>query len=149
MLLGDQVMPLAISSAESTDNETPKLSPSKSSMHLSPTTQLFLLIVTKVVIYIEVGALAVRSMQSTIPLLHSQGFDMTQTQLGFVGSIFTVGILIGCPLSAHLAEAYHPFSIATVSQLVWICSSVMAAYQNYWVFLAARLLTVVKELTLQ
>jgi MFS family permease len=146
MLGNDLKKPFAISSDEPTDNDSPKLKFSNGSLHLPSFLLLVLLIVTRVVIYLDIGALAVRCMQSTIPLFHSQGFDMTQAELGLIGSIFTIGVLISSPLSAHLAKTYHPFTMVTVGQLVWVCSTAAAAVsQDYWGFLAARLLTGLSE----
>jgi MFS family permease len=144
MLRSDPLKPLAISSDEATEGS--QLKCSNCSLHLPPILLLVLIIVTKVVIYIDRGALAVKSKQSTIPLLSAQGLDLTQTELGIIGSIFTVGVLISSPLSAHLSKTYHPFTMVTVGQLVWVCFTVAAgASQNYGMFLIARAMTGLSE----
>ncbi|KAJ9470918.1 putative sphingolipid transporter spinster-like protein 1 [Diplonema papillatum] len=75
-------------------------------------------------------------------------FRLTNAEAGLVASLYTVGLTIACPISAHAVRFYHPFTIIGVGELVYVAALVGCGFSSsYEMLLCWRTLLGVAEPT--
>ena len=73
-------------------------------------------------------------------------FNLTNAETGLLASLFTVGLTVASPLSAHAVRLYHPFLIIGVGQFIFSAALLAAGFaENYGMLLACRTLVGVAE----
>eukprot|EP01060_Flectonema_neradi_P034296 TRINITY_DN596_c4_g1_i2.p1 TRINITY_DN596_c4_g1~~TRINITY_DN596_c4_g1_i2.p1 ORF type:complete len:512 (+),score=55.26 TRINITY_DN596_c4_g1_i2:80-1615(+) len=73
-------------------------------------------------------------------------FDLTNQQTGLLASLFTVGLTVASPISAHAVRLYHPFLIIGVGQLIFSAALLAAGFsENYEMLLVCRTMVGVAE----
>lgn len=78
--------------------------------------------------------------------MKSQGFQINQLQIGLVGSISNLGMVISTVMAAHFSKYSHPFTMVTIGQTLWTVSAFFGcASQSFWMLLVSKVLMGVSE----
>eukprot|EP01059_Diplonema_ambulator_P022037 TRINITY_DN3673_c0_g1_i2.p1 TRINITY_DN3673_c0_g1~~TRINITY_DN3673_c0_g1_i2.p1 ORF type:complete len:491 (+),score=150.06 TRINITY_DN3673_c0_g1_i2:52-1524(+) len=73
-------------------------------------------------------------------------WNLTDAEMGLLASMFTGGLTIASPISAHMVRLVHPFAVIGFGQLIFTLALFGAGFStNFWMLLGFRTLVGVSE----
>mmetsp|Transcript_32905 Transcript_32905/g.57523 ORF Transcript_32905/g.57523 Transcript_32905/m.57523 type:complete len:459 (-) Transcript_32905:1707-3083(-) len=135
--MGDQAESLSVSMVKSETSKSKQGNFSPGRLHLPAKALLSLIIVSKLLIYVDLSV-----MSTLMPLLDRQGFHVNEVQAGWFDSVVCFGFVSSTLSVAYLSSHFHPFNLITAGLLAWTASALLASVsQAYWMLLLARVLS--------